>query len=54
MSVKDYKKIFKKYNFTHALVYKESDISYLLNIDNDYKKIFEEDNYVLYEKCKNG
>lgn len=51
-SVKDYKKIFKKYDFTHALVYRESDISYLLSIDHNYKKIFEEDNYVLYENVK--
>lgn len=47
--IKNYKEIFEKYNITHALVYKEDIIDIYMSIDNDYKVIYEDENFVLYE-----
>ena len=46
----DYKEIFKKYNITHALLYKDETISQYIDDDPNYKKIYEDDYFVLYEK----
>ena len=44
-----YKDIFKKYDFDYALVYKSSDVDYLLSIDSDFINIYNDENFVLYE-----
>ena len=46
----DYKNIFKKYNITHALLYKDEIISQYIDDDPNYKKIYEDDYFVIYEK----
>ena len=46
----DYKEVFKKYNITHALLYKDEIISQYIDDDSNYKKIYEDDYFVLYEK----
>ena len=49
----DYKEIFKKYNITHALLYKDELISQYIDDDTNYNMIYEDDYFVLYEKKKN-
>lgn len=47
----NYQQQFAKYQITHALVYKENNnIQIHLNTDNNYKSIYEDDYFVLYEK----
>ena len=47
---KSYYEVFKKYNFTHILVYKTEIINQYIQYDSNYKKIYEDDNFILYEK----
>lgn len=46
----NYKDVFKKYNFTHVLLYKDEIISNYIKYDEDYEKIYEDEYFVLYEK----
>ena len=41
--------MFNKYEFDYALVYKGSNLYEFLNEDSDFKLIFEEDDYSLFE-----
>lgn len=49
-NISTYKKIFDKYDFDYALVYKESEIYFYLNLDSDFEIIFEEKNYTLFKR----
>ena len=48
----DWKNKFAFYNITHVLIYKENDEWFctLLNNDGHYKILYEDDNFILYEK----
>ena len=46
---KNYKDIFRKYNITHALVYKDSKLDIYLSYNKQYKEIYDDLEYVLYE-----
>lgn len=48
-----YKDIFDKYQFDYALVYRDNELYYYLENDDDFQVIFEEDYYILYEKIIN-
>lgn len=49
---KDYKETFEKYDITHALLYKNEIISLYIDDDFEWKKIYEDDNFFLYERVK--
>lgn len=46
----DYKEIFEKYGVTHALLYKTELISLYIDDDSNWNKIYEDEQFVLYEK----
>lgn len=46
----DYKEIFEKYGITHALLYKKEVINQFIDDDPNWKNIYEDDEFVLYEK----
>lgn len=47
-----YEDIFEKYGITHAIMYKDAKISMIIDKTNDenYKKIYEDDYFVIYER----
>jgi len=47
-----YEDIFDKYGITHAIMYKNAKISMIIDKTNDenYKKIYEDDYFVIYER----
>lgn len=47
-----YEDIFKKYGITHAIMYKDAKISMIIDKtkDENYKKIYEDDYFVIYER----
>lgn len=47
-----YKPIFDKYNFTHVLVKRSEPLNVFISQDEDYKKIYEDEYYVLFEKVE--
>ena len=47
--IKNYKDIFEKYNITHVLIYKNDIIDIYISKDSDYKVIFDDEKFVLYE-----
>lgn len=48
-----YKDIFDKYNFDHALVYKGRIVDNMLQHDSNWRKVYSDTDFVLYEKiCK--
>ena len=48
----DYKPVFDKYNFTHILLYKTESLNNKVAVDKDYKNIYEDEYFVLYEKVE--
>lgn len=49
---KHYNKIFEKYGITHALLYKDEIISIYIKDDSNWKNIYEDDIFVIYEKVE--
>lgn len=51
----DYENIFDFYDITHVLIYKEltKDFYNMLSVDNNYKILYEDDNFVFFERLKN-
>lgn len=51
----NYEKTFQFYNITHVLIYKEitKEFNQMLSLDNNYKLLYEDDNFVLYERLEN-
>ena len=47
---KNYKEVFNKYNFTHILLKPSEKIQQYICEDSNYNIIFEDKNYILYEK----
>lgn len=47
---KNYKEVFNKYNFTHILLKPSEKIQQYIGEDSNYNIIFEDKNYILYEK----
>lgn len=45
-----YKEIFEKYRITHVLFYKNEIANTYISIDSDYEVLYEDDNFILYEK----
>lgn len=48
----DYKKIFEKYNFNYILLYNKEPLNSVIPGDKEYKKIYNDDYYTLYEKVE--
>lgn len=48
-----YKKIFNKYGITHALLYKTEIINNYIKEDTDWKIIYQDDIFALYERVEN-
>ncbi len=46
----DYEKTFEKYDITHIILYKKSKTNMLLKKDKDYKELYADDNFVIYER----
>ena len=46
-----YTDFFDKYSFTHFLVYKGRILDNCMKNDNNYKMLYEDDQYVVYEKA---
>lgn len=47
---KDYKKIFPKYKITHVIIEEKSILNYFLKIDNDYKLLYKDEYFNVYER----
>ena len=45
-----YDELFKKYDFTHYLINKSELIYYYISKDSNYKSIYEDDYFIIYEK----
>lgn len=48
----DYKEVFKKYKFNYVLLYNTEQLNGLIAYDSDYKKIYSDEYFVLYEKVE--
>lgn len=48
----DYKYVFNKYNFSHILVYRTALINNYIKYDNNYKVIYNDEYFILYEKVE--
>ena len=46
----NYRAIFEKYDITHVLLYKDEIINTYIPEDKDYKLLYEDENFILYEK----
>ena len=46
----DYNELFEKYGITHLLIYKNSKMDLLVSRDLAYNKLYEDNNFILYEK----
>ncbi len=46
----DYKSAFKEYNVSHVILYDNSKLRYALDKDSDYKELYEDDNFVVFER----
>lgn len=47
---KHYDKTFKKYNISHILIKKSDELNIPLKIDNNYKKIYKDKYFIIYER----
>ena len=47
---KHYEEIFKKYDFTHVMMYKNAKLNLFIKRDKNYKEIYEDTNFVIYER----
>ncbi len=45
-----YEDIFKKYEITHVMTYVHSKLNLFLSRDDNYKELYKDDNFVLYER----
>ena len=45
-----YETIFEKYDITHVLVYKNAKLNMFLTRDDNYKKLYSDDNFYFYER----
>ena len=46
----DYNELYEKYGITHLLIYKNSKMDLLVSRDLAYNKLYEDNNFILYEK----
>ena len=46
----DYKQAFKKYGVTHVILYSGSKLSYILEKDANYKMLYDEGNFKIFER----
>ena len=46
----NYKTAFRDYGVTHVITYENAKLAMLLEDDSDYKKIYEDDHFKLFEK----
>ena len=47
-----YEKTFDEYNITHVILYKNSKLKMLLSKDSNYKELYSDDNFIIYERNK--
>ena len=47
---KIYNKIFKKYDISHILLNKQEYLNIILNIDNNYTPVYEDNYFIIYER----
>ena len=50
--ITNYKTVFNKYNFNYILLYKSEILNNYVSLDNDYKIIYSDDYFILYEKVE--
>ena len=48
--VNNYEEIFNKYNISHILIYNTNTLNTVLKNDNNYKKIYVDEYFSLYER----
>ena len=46
----NYEEIFNKYGVNHAMFYKNNQICKLIDTDENYSRIYEDDYFVIYKK----
>lgn len=46
----DYEEKFEHYGITHLLIYKNSTLDKVLKLDTNYNELYEDDNFILYER----
>ena len=47
---KYYEDTFEKYNITHIIVRRNSKLSMLISKDSNYKNLYQDNNFVIYER----
>ncbi len=52
MDANGYKEKFEHYKITHLLIYKNSNLDKVLRNDEDYKELYSDSNFILYERLK--
>lgn len=48
-----YEDMFDTYEFTHIIVYKNARLNIFLSRDENYKNLYSDDNFVVYERNTN-
>ena len=48
----EYENTFDKYGITHVLLYNRNHLAKLLELNTEYKTLYSDDYFVLYEKVK--
>ena len=46
----DYEEKFEHYGVTHLLIYNSTTLNKVLKLDDNYKKLYKDDNFIIYER----
>lgn len=46
----NYEEKFEHYGITHLLIYKNSTLDKVLRLDTNYKELYSDDNFIVYER----
>ena len=46
----DYEEKFEHYGITHLIIYENSTLDKVLRLDNNYKELYKDDNFIIYER----
>ena len=46
----DYEKKFEHYGITHLIIYEDSALDKVLRLDSNYKELYKDDNFIIYER----
>ena len=46
----NYEEKFEHYGITHLIIYKDSTLDKVLRLDSNYKELYKDDNFIIYER----